>query len=1022
MRNINKFTLILFALTFFITDIAGGADENLILNSSGVPNRKISVDPTRQSEGFSAVLYDNTKGLPTSEANAIAETSEGFIWIGSYGGLTRYDGNTFERVSSNTGIGSVKSLYLDSLDGLWIGTGDSGLFLFKRDEVKHWNKSEGLKSSSVIAIAEDNNRIIYAATTSGIVMIDREMNLTDIKDERLSEVYIRDIRLGQDGLIYGLTQTGDLFTLKNGKVFDFLSQKDCKVKRIISIMPDPKHPGEVYLGTEKSDVYYGSIKNNFDNLSIRDISPLSYIEKFEYIDGKIWICAGNGIGYIDSKGFHKIEDIPMENSIGHVMTDYEGNLWFTSSRQGIMKIVPNQFVNLYEHYNLPSAVVNSTCMLDKRLFIATDSGLTVLENEKKIESLPLIKAETASGVDLETRDLIDYLKGVRIRSIIRDSKGRLWISTWRKYGLLRYDHDKAELLSFTTKDGLFSERVRVVNELENGSMIAAVTGGVHIIEGDKIIKSYGAEFDIDNTEILTVCEGFNHDYILGSDGGGIYILGKNGTKKISSGEGLTSDIVMRVKRSRNKKIYWIVTSNSIAFMDENYKLTTIKNFPYLNNYDIYENSSGQAWILSSDGLYVIAVDDLIKNEHIEPVHYGIYNGLSCVPTANAYSELTDNGELYIAGLTGVVKDNIDKNSRNISNLKVSVPFIDIDGERIFADPDGNFEIPASTHKLTVHSFVFNYSLNNPMVSWQLEGFEKKENPPVKRSELVPIDYTNLHGGTYNFVINLMDLMENSTKKFSIKITKEKAFYEETWFFIITALLSSFVLEESLRYYVNRKTRILEQRNRENMTFIKEITEAFAKVIDMKDEYTNGHSMRVANYSAMLAKELGYDRDAVEKCYRIALLHDIGKIGIPSSVLNKPGKLTDEEFEIMKSHTTLGYEALKEISIMPELATGAGCHHERPDGKGYPKGLTGKDIPRVAQIIAVADTFDAMYSTRPYRPRMNFEKVVSIMKESSGTQLTTDVVNAFLRLVARGNFRAPDDKGGGSTENIENVKN
>ena len=150
------------------------------------------------------------------------------------------------------------------------------------------------------------------------------------------------------------------------------------------------------------------------------------------------------------------------------------------------------------------------------------------------------------------------------------------------------------------------------------------------------------------------------------------------------------------------------------------------------------------------------------------------------------------------------------------------------------------------------------------------------------------------------------------------------------------------------------------------------------------------------------------------------MHDIGKIGVPPEVLNKPGKLTDREFAIIKSHSALGYNVLKDISIMPELAIGAGAHHERPDGKGYPKGLKGDEIPRVAQIIAVADTFDAMYSKRPYRNRMNFEKVVSIMKEVSGTQLESDVVDAFLKLVDKGEFRDPDDNGGGSLESIDNI--
>ena len=219
-----------------------------------------------------------------------------------------------------------------------------------------------------------------------------------------------------------------------------------------------------------------------------------------------------------------------------------------------------------------------------------------------------------------------------------------------------------------------------------------------------------------------------------------------------------------------------------------------------------------------------------------------------------------------------------------------------------------------------------------------------------------------------------------------------------------------------------QTQALKRQHEENQVYIRELSEAFAKVIDMKDSYTNGHSSRVARFTAMLATELGYDRETVEKYYRIALLHDVGKIGVPGEVLNKPGKLTPEEYEIIKSHTSQGYQVLKDISIMPDLATGALAHHERPDGKGYPSGLKAEEIPRVAQIIAVADTFDAMYSNRPYRKRMNFEKAVSIIKEASGTQLTPDVVDAFLRLVEKGNFRAADDLGGGSMENIENIRN
>ena len=238
-------------------------------------------------------------------------------------------------------------------------------------------------------------------------------------------------------------------------------------------------------------------------------------------------------------------------------------------------------------------------------------------------------------------------------------------------------------------------------------------------------------------------------------------------------------------------------------------------------------------------------------------------------------------------------------------------------------------------------------------------------------------------------------------------------------FLIGCILLGMRLYIGARRADEMESLIEQQKHDKKLT--REIIEAFAKVVDLKDAYTQGHSARVAQYTEMLARELGYDDETVEKYYNIALMHDIGKIGVPDNVLNKPGKLTDEEFALIKSHTSRGYEVLKSISIMPEIAIGAHAHHERPDGKGYPLGLKNDEIPRVAQIIAVADCFDAMYSNRPYRSRMNFEKAVSIIREVSGTQLTPDVVDAFLRLVDKGEFRAPDDRGGGTTESIENIR-
>lgn len=138
------------------------------------------------------------------------------------------------------------------MDRLWIGTNDAGLFMMEKGEFRRWDKSNGLKAVNVRAIAEDTHGVIYVGTTEGISVVDTGLTASPMTDERLAGAYIRDIRQGPDGLLYGLTQIGDLFTLKDGDVETYLSYDECRVQGIIGILPDPKHPGYLYLGTENT--------------------------------------------------------------------------------------------------------------------------------------------------------------------------------------------------------------------------------------------------------------------------------------------------------------------------------------------------------------------------------------------------------------------------------------------------------------------------------------------------------------------------------------------------------------------------------------------------------------------------------------------------------------------------------------------------------------------------------------------------------------------------------------------------
>ncbi len=178
----------------------------------------------------------------------------------------------------------------------------------------------------------------------------------------------------------------------------------------------------------------------------------------------------------------------------------------------------------------------------------------------------------------------------------------------------------------------------------------------------------------------------------------------------------------------------------------------------------------------------------------------------------------------------------------------------------------------------------------------------------------------------------------------------------------------------------------------------EVMEALAHTIDAKDKYTIGHSTRVAQYSRMIAEKMGLSEEEQQRIYNMGLLHDIGKIGVPSSIINKPSRLTDEEFAIIKTHPTLGYEILSEIKSRPDLAVGALYHHERYDGRGYPNGTAGEEIPFEARMIAVADSYDAMTSNRSYRAYLPQEVVRSEIEKNIGTQFDPEAAKAMLTII------------------------
>jgi HD-GYP domain-containing protein (c-di-GMP phosphodiesterase class II) len=208
------------------------------------------------------------------------------------------------------------------------------------------------------------------------------------------------------------------------------------------------------------------------------------------------------------------------------------------------------------------------------------------------------------------------------------------------------------------------------------------------------------------------------------------------------------------------------------------------------------------------------------------------------------------------------------------------------------------------------------------------------------------------------------------------------------------------MSEELEHYVEDLKRAADE-NRE--LFMGSI-QMLAGAVDEKDPYTRGHSDRVTRYSLLIAQEMKQPSSFLETLRISAQLHDVGKIGIEDHILKKPGALTEEEFEVMKTHTTKGANILRPVTQLAEMLPGIELHHEALDGRGYPYGLQGDQIPLLARVIAVADTFDALTTTRPYQRAHTPEETLQIIRNLAGKRLDPQAVEALLAVYARGDIK------------------
>lgn len=937
-------------------------------------------------------IYDNTNGMISSEANVITGTDDGFLWVGSYSGLTRYDGKKFEYMQE-AGVTGVTALFTDKQGRVWIGTNDKGFVRYENKQYKHFSAEQGFAGKYVRSFAQSTDGSVYVGAVEGLFCVNAQDEIREIskmQDTVISMVCCDDTLLGVDtkGNLFAYGPQG-LFYADEANKWSFQT---------------------VYYGA--AGVLAGTREGYLIKVTVRDGKPEvakyrnqafgSISSLCEDADGRLWICGDNVLGFLDEHGqLHSQMVRGFDSSMENLLVDYQGNVWVTSSRYGVMKLSKSRFHDLFVQADAKQAVANAVAFYDDCLYCGTDNGLTIL---------------TKAGDKTVENSLTEMLEDVRIRCLLVDSKDRLWICTYSDMGLICYEKDGSITYYNTQNSSVTGNRFRCIIELSDGSFAVGTSNGLNIIKNGVVTAKLTEDDGLENQQVLSLFETEDGELLVGSDGAGIYrvkggkIVGHYGTE-----DGLTSGVVMRMVKCTGGLI--AVTGNGLCFMDK-YSIQPITKFPYFNNYDIQIDGKN-VYVLSSAGIFCVDQSKLLSLQSSLPYRkLSVAEGLPMGLTSNSWNMIKD-GVLYACGNNGVIAyDGFEDESSK--KFLFGISSVDCDGVNVF-NGDTTIQIPAGTHRVTIASSVRNYLLMNIKARIYVEGVDVRP-ALVDYDQLDSLVFTDLPHGSYRVRFQIYDSTGTNILEEKIyTMIREPQVWENTWYkaylaavcvemiaflsWAIFLLLNMSkrksqleTLRGELELQLDEKMGEVVRQREQTELLLAQVVQALSFTVDAKDHYTSGHSRRVAYYSKLIGARMGKTEKELQDIYYAGLLHDVGKIRIPDEIINKPGKLDAKEFDFIKLHPVAGYHILKDISGNSKFSEGARFHHERYDGKGYPNGLTGHNIPEIARIIGVADAYDAMASNRSYRQALPQDVVRGEIEKGKGTQFDPEIADVMLALM------------------------
>lgn len=949
---------------------------------------------------YVATVYNERNGLPTGEANVVYQTSDNYMWIGSYGGLVRYDGSTFRNYSQEGLIpsASIRALMEDTQGRLWVGTNDAGLFVCEEGSFRRVQEPGVPVLLCIRDLVQRADGTVYAASSSGLGRVVDGV-LCPVDDPLLSGNTVYTLGADSCGRIWCALNDWQCAVVEGNRVLGVLTSEDVfeNGEQIYSVTSD--RDGSIYLGSYQNTVarigfptdafdVSGFEKTCFATGEVTIHNDLSVTA-----EGDILICGQRGFGWIAPDGaLRQFGEEYNAAALNSACRDYEGNFWLASGNHGVIKFSLGCYDTPNHIAGLEGLAINSIAVAGGRYYLALDSGLMIFDDAWQ----PV------------QNDLTESLRGIRIRQAVCDRQGRVWLATYSDYGAVCYDPSDDSCLYYNTETGLNDCWTRTLLPLQNGVMAAGTSSGFYLLKDGKMLAAYGQADGLANTTVLCFVQDVNGTLYIGTDGGGMYALEDGVLTHHGAAEGLSEGVVLRLLADRQGGGLFVSAGSSLYYWKNNeFRKLTNFNKAAGSIFDMHQRN-GKLWLMQNSGILAVDRTALMSGSPTVAEVFSFSHGLTGSLNANTWHALTPEGQLLVSTRNGISVFSFEGIPGRLPEGIINA--VEVDGQ-VTEHPE-RLVLARDAHRMTIDFAVLSYTdTNNCRIAYRLEGLDTEETIAAS-GKSGSISYTNLPGGEYTFHIRVYDPEQPGLKhEYRIPITKEKKLVEEPLFWLLLSILFGGLVAAVISFAAHLRHRVrmrrMNQRQQELKTLLIQSLETFARIIDAKDPYTNGHSIRVATYAREIARRMGKSADEQDEIYYIALLHDIGKIGIPDSILNKKGALTPEERAVIQTHPAVGGKVLEHFTALEDIDDGAKYHHERYDGKGYCEGLSGKDIPLVARIIGVADSYDAMASDRCYRPALSREKILSELTEHSGSQFDPEIVPYMVDMIHEGVAPADD---------------